>query len=204
MDNLKRYNKWLYNYIDNVDITNIEWLNFDRNELNSFFNNNYYDEKERVFVVDGDFNVPFGLYYLTFDRFGYGGNYFLGVADNNIGKKTIVAVIVYLDEYYLFADQIIPVTYVSTVEVNSYFWNNGIYKKMCDQFVKIINPNQHLVVSKESEMGKLCGVVNNLDKALYNNGFSNKCIVDDYSIDNSLFRSLICNNKNILIKKKNF
>lgn len=203
MDNLKRYKKWLHNYIDNVDIINIEWLNLDRDELNSFFNNNYYDDKENIFVVDDDFNVPFGLYYLTFNSFDDRYNYLLGVADNNIGKKTIVAAIVYLDEYYFFDDQIIPVTYISTVEVNSYFRNNGIYKRMCDQIVKIINPNQHLVISKESEMGKMCGVVKNLDKALHNNGFSNKCIVDDFYIDNSHMRNLICGDKKNLVKKKN-
>ena len=46
--NLKRFNRWLHNYVDNVDITNIEWLNFGRDELNLFFNNNYYDEVEKV------------------------------------------------------------------------------------------------------------------------------------------------------------
>lgn len=203
MDNLKRYKKWLHNYIDNVDITNIEWLNLNQKELSVFFNNNYYDEKEYAFVFDGYYTVPFGLHYLTFNSFNYSYNCLLGVVDNNIGKKTIVAAMVYDEDLYLFEEQCVPVTYISTVEVNSYFRNNGIYKRMCDEFVKIFNSDQYLVISKESEMGKLCGVVKNLDKALYSNGFSNKCFVDDYLFDNSQFRSLICNNNNALVKKKN-
>ena len=51
------------------------------------------------------------LYYLTFNNSYNGYNYLLGVANNNVGKKTIVAAIVYLDKYYFFEDLIIPVTY---------------------------------------------------------------------------------------------
>lgn len=203
MDNLKTYKKWLHNYIDNVDISNIKWLKLNPDELRSFLNNNYYDEKEGIYVIDDDLNVPFGLYYLPFNFLDDKYDYLLGVADNNAGKKTIVAAMVYDEDLYLFEEQCVPVTYISTVEVNSYFRNNGIYKRMCDEFVKIFNSDQYLVISKESEMGKLCGVVKNLDKVLYSNGFSNKCFVDDYLFDNSQFRSLICNNNNALVKKKN-
>jgi len=204
MDNLKRFNKWLHNYIEDVDISNIEWVKLDFNELRIFFNENYFDEDENIYVVEDDFNIPFGLYYLTFNSFCDKYNYLLGIVDNNIGKKTIVSAIVYLEDYYFFAAQDIPVTYVSTVEVNSYFWNNGIYKRMCDEFVKIINPNHHLVISEESEIGRLCGVVRNMNKSLYNNGIFKECIVDNFYIDNSYFRNLLCVDKNALVKKKNF
>ena len=40
---------------------------------------------------------------------------------------------------------------------------------MCEQFVKIINSCQYLVISEETEMGKLCGVIKNVNKSLYDN-----------------------------------
>lgn len=120
MDNLKRYKKWLHNYIDNVDITNIEWLNLNQKELSVFFNNNYYDEKEYAFVFDGYYTVPFGLHYLTFNSFNYSYNCLLGVVDNNIGKKTIVAAMVYDEDLYLFEHTFLLLKLILILEIMVY------------------------------------------------------------------------------------
>ena len=34
----------------------------------------------------------------------------------------------YNENFFIFTEQKVPITYIATVEVNSYFWNRGLYK----------------------------------------------------------------------------
>ena len=62
------------------------------------------------------------------------------------------------EEYYIFTNQNTPLTYISTIEVNSYFRNKGIYKKSCKAILNFLKYDQHILISKQSEMGKKCKV----------------------------------------------
>lgn len=194
MDLLK---KWEREYINNLNINNIEWIKLDKNELEKFLLDNYYDSDFSCYVLsdDGFFGVPIGLNYLSFE---YGNrysnyNFILGVIDNNINKKTIVAVIIYIDKYYLFTEQTLPITYISSVEVNSYFRNKGILTEMTEELINFINPNQDILVSEESELGRRCGVYSKIRNNLFNKGFTNYIWIDnnDYNEDIDIYISLV-------------
>lgn len=194
MDLLK---KWEREYINNLDINNIEWIKLDKNELEKFLLDNYYDSDFSCYVVsdDGFFGVPIGLYYLSFE---YGNcysnyNFILGVIDNNINKKTIVSAIIYIDKDYLLTEQTLPITYISSVEVNSYFRNKGILTKMTEELINFINPNQDILVSEESELGRRCGVYSKIRNNLFNRGFTNDIWIDnnDYNEDIDIYNSLV-------------
>ena len=105
-------------------------------------------------------------------------NFLLGIVDNNIGKKTIVSSIIYLDSYNLFKDQDKPLTYISTVEVNSYFRNKGIFTKMCQELLNFINPEQHILTSHQSRMGEKIHLVDKFTKILMDKGFQNYILKD--------------------------
>ncbi|MBQ6283069.1 MAG: hypothetical protein IJK66_06055 [Bacilli bacterium] len=174
--------KWKHNYIDNLDLSKIEWLKLSSGELEAFYNSNYIDRDLWQYVSNKDntaFHTPIGLRYLTFDTCDK-YNYLIGIVENNIGKNTIVAAMVYIDEYHMFVNQREPFTYISTMEVNSYFWNMGIFKELCKATLQIIK-NQHVLVTRESEMGEKCHVLANFRKILLESGFDKEIIVDDSS-----------------------
>ena len=127
-------------------------------------------------------------------------NFFLGVVNNNIGKKTIISAIIYLEEYYMFTNQNIPLTYISTIEVNSYFRNKGIYKKSCKALLNFLNYDQHILISKQSEMGKKCKVFEIFKETALNNGFQNQILEDNYSINTKEFQDIICSKTKVLKK----
>ena len=165
--------KWINDYINDVDISKIEWVKFDIEQLMNFYDENYWDKDVWKYVVsdvDSTFESPIGLHYLNFN---YTTNYsfLLGIVDNKINKKTIIAAMVYLENYYIFNNQQTPLTYMSTVETNSYFRNKGIYKKLCEVAINFLNPNQHILISKESDIGSKCQVAKKLKEALVEKGF---------------------------------
>lgn len=172
--------KWQSEYIDYVDISDIEWIKLNPEELQTFFDENYFDKElyKWVATYGNSFITPFGLHYLNFDPLG-GMTTLLGVVDNNIGKKTIVAAVVYNENYYFLQDQGAPLTYLSTIETNSFFWYQGTFKQTCDVWSKIINPKQHVMISRESETGKVVGVAKAIENALRRNGFRENIIVDE-------------------------
>ena len=117
---------------------------------------------------------------------------------NNIGKKTIVAATIYLDEYVIFTDQEIPVTYISTMEVNSFFRKRGIFKKMCGELINFINPNQHIVTTRQSEMGLMCKTFDTLKSTLISNGFMNSIFEDNNGMIHSELHDIICSKIKVL------
>ena len=107
--------KLIPEYIEGVDLSQIKWLNLDAKQLYNFLTENYTYEVdgERLFVGNVDKtkfndcdNSPLGIKYLSYkDPEGYdypmdmpqhdSNNYLIGVVNNNIGKKTMVAAITY-------------------------------------------------------------------------------------------------------------
>lgn len=156
-------------------------MKLNNDELEQFYENNYLDIDEYKYVSDNKFGffTPIGLNYLSFDLLDNKYNYLLGIVDNNIGKKTIVSAMIYLDKYYVFEEQDVPLTYISSVESNYYFRDKGLYKKLCTEIINFINPYQHILISSESDMGRIYGVINKLRNTLISCGFDGLVFVDD-------------------------
>lgn len=196
-------NRWLEEYIQNVDISQIEWLILDSKELKKFFVDNYYDKKCNSYVKE--FNVtpiqiPIGMFYLSFNYINNDFKYLLGVVPNNVGKKTIVGCLMYLEECYLFAHQRKPVTYALSVEVNAHFRNKGILGRMVKEFLSCINGEQHLVVSKQSDIGKLYNVFNVIEVKAKECSFQKNILYDDLDSKEKL-EKIVCDTNYTYVKK---
>ena len=204
MDNM---NRWYNHYIKNIALEKIEWIKLNSTELYMFLKNNYLDKEVWKYVYDEKANTiyptPLGMNYLNFDNPINNKNYsfLLGIVENNIGKKTIVAATIYLDKCFMFTNHGIPVTYISTMEVNSYFRNKGIYKKMCEALINFINLNQHIVTTEQTDMGAKCNVFNILKNTLLSNGFHNCILEDNHNMINLELHDIIRSRQNVLSKK---
>ena len=203
---MKYISKWYNDYIKNIDLEKIEWIKLNSSELDIFLKNNYLDKDVWEYVHDENANKLYptllGMNYLNLnnplnDR---DSSFLLGIAENSIGKKTVVAATIYLYEYFIFADQEKPVTYISTIEVNSYFRNKGIYKKMCEVLINYINLNQHIVTTRQTEMGAKCNVFRILKNTLLSNGFQNCIFEDNHDMINSELHNVICSKSKTLKK----
>lgn len=197
--------KWVKNYIEGIDLTNIEWIKFDEDGLKKFYQENYLDIDEWKYVInntrDGYFHAPIGLRYLSISYNNTDYKFLLGVVNNNIGKKTIVAAMIYLENYYMFTEQVQPLIYISSLEVNSYFWNNGIYKRMCEVVIKFINPNQHIILSLESDMGRKYEVGRIFREILMQRGFKRTIWMDTFSLcSNKELYNIVCFKSKVLRK----
>jgi len=194
-----KYISKLYNdYIKNIDLEKIEWVKLNSSELDIFLKNNYLYKEVWEYVYDENANKLYptllGMSYLCFnsplnDR---ECSFLLGIVDNNIGKKTVIAATIYLEEYFIFSDQERPVTYISTMEVNSFFRKRGIFKKMCEILINFVNPNQHIVTTKQTEMGLMCKTFDTLQRTLISNGFQNCILEDNYGMIKSELHDIIC------------
>ena len=196
--------KWINDYIKDLNLENIEWINLNAKELYEFFRKNYldlrfgyiYDKNEKTLYA-----TPLGMYYINFDspinqnKF----NFLLGVVPNNINKKTIVCALTYLNNYIIYSNQKIPLTYFATVEVNSYFRNKGLYKQMCNIVYNYINVNHPILLSRISEMGKEYKVYELLKDTLRSKGF-NQFIIEDNNRFDENFYNYICQNQKVLKK----
>ena len=203
MENIHR---WINNYIKNVNLDEIEWIKFNATELDTFLEDNYLDKEEWEYVHDENANSLYptllGMNYLNINSPINDKEYsfLLGIVDNNIGKKTIVAATIYLDEHLIFTDQERPVTYISTMEVNSFFRKRGIFKKMCEILINFVNHNQHIVTTKQTEMGLVCKTFNTLSNTLIYNGFENYIFEDNYGMIHSELHDIVCSKQKVLKK----
>lgn len=203
---MEKANKWISEYIENINLEKIEWIKLNSSELNNFIRENYLDEDTWQYVRDENVNSLYptllGMHYLNLDNSinNRAYSFLLGIVDNNIGKKTIVGATIYLDEYFIFTDQESPLTYISTMEVNSYFRNRGIYKKMCEVLIKFVNQNQHIITTMQSEIGLKCHVFEILKKELEKSGFKNYIFEDSYHLINSKLHNIICSKQKVLKK----
>ena len=200
--------KWINNFIKNVNLEKIEWIKLNATELDAFLENNYLDKDEWEYVHDENANSLYptllGMNYLNINSPINDKEYsfLLGIVDNCIGKKTIVAATVYLYEHLIFTDQDRPVTYISTMEVNSYFRNMGIYKKMCEELFKHIKHEQHIVTTRQSDMGLKCHVLSSLKEILISMGFQNSIFEDNDGLIKSELHDVICGKQKVLRKEK--
>ena len=201
---LNEVHKWINNYISGLNIDSIDWVILDNLELQKFYDENYLDKTNWKYVTDDLlFKKPIGMHYLSFDTDTPNIKFFLGICNNIIGKKTIVACIAYTDNYKLFKDQSIPITYLYTCEVNRHFRKRNISKKMFDEFAKVVNTNQHVIVSSQSEFGKSCHTHKNLYDSLINNDFNKNITLKDSTtfLYTQEYYDLFCGNQ-LQLKKK--
>ncbi len=201
---MRNIDKWVRDYIDNIDISNIEWIKLNCEELDDFFEENYLDKEEWEYVLDEETNslfpTPLGLSYLTLNnpRSELSYNFLLGVVNNNIGKKTVVGDIIYLDEYFLFENQIETFTYIVGVEVNAYFRNRGIARKMYGAFFQIVRPNQHILTSMLSDMGKRYNLLEITKQVALEKGFDKQIIENNYNLNYTQIYEQFCSKQKVL------
>lgn len=181
---MKETKRWIYEYIDNLDIRNIEWIKLNNDELETFLKENYYDKSVYKYVCDdftsGMYPKFLGMNYLNIytSNNGIKESFLLGIVDNNIGKKTIIGDFIYCENYILFDNQEIPLTYIHTAEVNRYYRGNGIYRQMCLALYDFIYPNQHIITTLESEMGEICHAFKIFEDSLRERGFNKRIFKD--------------------------
>lgn len=203
--NKKKYDKWFDEYIKDVNLENIEWVLFNQIELDEFYMKNYLDTDYWRFVHDGDRcdPKPFGMCYLPLTHVHITPNqkYILGIVDNNKGTKTIVAAIIFTDNYYIFTNQKNPMLCISTVEVNKFFRKKGLLKQLVNAFVSNINLEQHILSTPESLEGHECHVFDTIYKTLIDVGFTKTFVIDDCELRyNTEYRDIILQ-ESLLLKK---
>ncbi len=202
--------KWYNEYIKDIDLDKIEWIKLSPSELDTFFNNNYLDKTIWEYVCNTNassvFPVLFGMSYLHFDcpLNNKTSSFLLGVVDNNIGKKTIIAATIYLDNYKMFVSQEVPATYISSMEINSFFRERGIFKDMCGELINFINPNQHVLTSCQSSMGTKCNAFQILKETLLSNGFKKSIFMDEHGFISPELRDALCSKKRVLKKTNQY
>ena len=74
---------------------------------------------------------------------------------------------------------------------------------MCEIFFDFIKPNQHILTSKQSEMGKKYKAYNILKKSAIKKNFKKYILENNYNLDTSKLYEIICSKSKIL-KKVNY
>lgn len=190
------------NYIEGIDLSKISYINLNNDELMRFYIDNYYDSNSGLLAESYDdslgLNCPIGMYYLNFESMP-GMKYVLGTVDNNINKKTIVSALIYCDEYKMFSNQRDFITYLSTVETNTYFRNRGLYYDLISSSFRFIKPNQNILISEISNMGEKCHVYDSFVKIFRNMGFYMDISNENEMFDRNLYFDRInkCNYKKV-------
>jgi len=190
--NYQKHKKWYNNYIEGVNLSEIEWKKFNFNELMCFLHQNYYDEDHESFVMVRDESnnfLPIGMTYLSFNKLDTRDEYLLGLVNNNQGLKTIVACIIFKSKCLLESDSVKPVTYIETVEVNKYFQRNGLFNQMISILPQFIDNNQNILITPENGIGEIIGVNEKIKGILKEKGIESD-IRDEYKIDEEYLTSL--------------
>ena len=179
-DELIKIRKWLNDYIVTLDKDNIPWHVFDHSKLKKFLLDNYYDDEfmEEVYWLDSGDKMPLGMYFLSFPKRMRKIKYFLGTIKNRLNKETIVAAISYLDNCEIGEESLL-VTSVEGIEINYFYRGEGLLKLMMDEFAKIIDPSQNILVTSETPLGKKHRVMEHLKEALVKNHFSGDVRFED-------------------------
>lgn len=101
---------------------------------------------------------------------------------------------IYREDFYKFTDQKVPLTYILSIETNLYFRNMGLNSKLLEIMINFINPDQHILVTKESSMGKKSNISKRVEQTLIKNGFTKTFWVDDTSLINKIneFHDTVC------------
>ena len=196
----KLIKKWIYEYIENLDINNIEWLNLNYKELYKFLLENYYDEEAEEFANINydrffDYN-PIGLRYIDVGVVRYrstleniNNNFLLGVTKNNKGTKAILSDVEYNNNYMLFNNQINKITHIIAAETNSFYRNKGLYKLLMNKLTDYIDLSKNILCTNESSMGREYHTFETFCKILKDKGF-NKDIRMEMDI-NSEYKNIL-------------
>ena len=98
-----------------------------------------------------------------------------------------------MDKYYRYTMQTIPLTYLITIETNKYFQKQGLFNLFCQNLINYINPNQHILATKESETGSIVHVIDREKLALLDHGFTKNIWINDEHLDWNLdFYNTVC------------
>ena len=204
MINDQLFNKWKHEYIDDLNLDNIEYLDLSQDELYMFLDDNYIDKATNSYASNQKLtNTPIGLvflnHYLRSDN-SIEKRYLIGVANNNKGTKTIISVFKYCNNYYFFEEQKVPLTYIISIEVNQYFRDMGHFNRIVLESLNHIDINNPVITTVESEMGSRIGTIRKLKEIYYNNGFDKD--IRRISESNDEYIEMLKGNKPLLIKKQ--
>ena len=149
--------------------------------MNKFLNENYYKDGLNANWIIQDEIMPIGMYYLSNLSINNNLKYFIGVVKNTINKETIVGCIIYHDGL-IINDKNELFTLIGTIEINYFYQGLGLLNRMLKNFLKIINKEQDVIMTNESNMGRICRVMNHLKKNFSDLGFK-KNIYFEYEMD---------------------
>jgi len=175
----KTFKRWIREYIDDVDINNIEYVTFTEEELESFILENYMDTMNyRLVSRQNDPYRPIGLVYLSFNEIKTNNpyekekRYLIGICKNKKGKKTIISVLKYFDNYIYSQSFTTPLTFFASVEVNEYFRNHGLCRNIINIFSKQVNKENPILITEESILGSIYGTTRMLRDSIQKNGLN--------------------------------
>ena len=204
---MNQIKKWKRQYTSNIDLRKLYWIKLNGEEMDQFLTDNYLDKTVWQYVhdetADQAFPTILGMTFLTFNSpiINKRYHYLLGVVDNRIGKKTIVAATTFLEDYILYPNQSRPATYISTMEVNKHFREKGIFKQMAHMLGFFIKRDQHVITTKESDMGELCHTFEAVKRSLKENGFQKLVIMDDSLASHGEYYDEFCKDYKVYEKK---
>lgn len=174
------------NYIVNFNNEDIKWQIMNAIEIERFMYDNYYKDGKFVSWNDLDINLPLGMFYLFFPPYAANFNFFIGTIKNKLNKETILGCIIY-DEHFNPIGYNELFTCILTVEINYFYQGLGLLNVMFDNFCKVINKEQRIIMTIESMMGKRCQVMNHLKLNLNNYNFK-KGTYFEYELEDKYFK----------------
>lgn len=171
-EQLIKLKEWLSDYIVPLD-SDITWLNLTNEEYQEFLKENYVDsDNNNVMWSVSWLPTVLGMYYLNFFN-TTGFNYLIGVIPNKIGKKTIVASLCYEKNRIWDINQERPVNSIQTIEVNTFYRRQGLFKVLASKIIDCIDIEQDLVITDEQDDGLWFHTVDRIKKILRDQGYDN-------------------------------
>ena len=174
------YERWVNEYINDVDLNKKEYLLLNKDEMIDFIKDNYYDDITKRFVTGysdisliGLQYIDYSILYYEYDRINDYLRFLLCTVPNNKGTKTVISAIRYYDEFNIYKNQKEPLTYLEYVETSTFFRNKGLYKEIVKELVKYIDKNRKVLTTAESIIGHRCNTYNLLYETLRENNFTN-------------------------------
>ena len=202
----KTIDRWMDEYIHDININRRKYLVLNASDLNIFIINNYYDMRIDKIVTGDNHYMPIGMQYLEYNCFedeAYGGQakFLICYTPNNVGRNTILSEMRYYEGCTKIArGQTIPVTYIEYMETNRFFRNQGLSKELMKEFSKVVDRNNPLLGTNETVLGSRYHMLKNLKEILIANGFEQD-IRCDYEITHEYYDYLRTNNKELVLKK---
>lgn len=164
--NKKEFYKYYKDYIEGVDLTNIEFKHFNYQELLEFLNQNYYDKdfQKSVYWEPDGFMSPFGMYYLDFITCTEDTSYLMGITNNSKGGKTIAFCMIYDASFGPIDEENNKVGYINTIETNYFFRKKGILNRALEHIKNTFKDYEVLVFSPESITGNKISITKKISE----------------------------------------